>query len=72
MYLLFGTFAGTLSTYFLDELQNLSVDLYGDYAYGVTLFAMTAIGLIGTVPFMIKAGSLFDQKIKEKSKEVNK
>jgi hypothetical protein len=33
---------------------------------------MTAIGLIGTVPFMVKAGSLFDQKIKQKNKEANK
>jgi hypothetical protein len=58
--LLFGTFAGTLSTYLLDELQVLSVKEFGDSAYGTTIFAMTALGLIGTVPFMIKAGNLFD------------
>ena len=61
--MLFGTLAGTLSTYFLDELQFITVNEFGDSAYGYTLFAMITLGLIGTVPFMIKAGSLFDKKI---------
>jgi hypothetical protein len=56
----------------LDELQFLSVNQFGNSAYGSTIFAITALGLIGTVPFMTKAGSLFDQKIRLKNKDTDK
>lgn len=41
------------------------VEQFGDSAYGTSLFGVVALSLIGTIPFMIKAGSEYDKANKK-------
>jgi len=54
-YLLCATLTGSVTTYLLDICQKDMVEYLGNEAFSVSLFGFVGLGLLGTIPFVIKA-----------------
>ena len=53
--MLCATLTGSVTTYLLDICQKDMVEYLGNEAFSVSLFGFVGLGLLGTIPFVIKA-----------------